>query len=274
MQKAYSDEPFLLLPELKSLTSHSIHILDSTVEVRHPIRRVDNSLPSQLRGCTMYHESVGNECYALEIGRKDLTSATSIDMQDLVVGKYVVKWVRVENIQNKDEAELQEMAAVSTFELQSVTVCQSSLFAAAKLPPYAVARTPFGVTYSLVNRTDIVLEFNLTMESSEAFMLAGNKQQHFKIPPGRTHDLNYVLYPLLAGEAVALPRPKLNSLRPALPHDDVGATLQRLLPSHITGKQRQLSSDKTLNFARLYVTSQAFIKRHRTLFTFLLLFIV
>ena len=76
----------------------------------------------------------------------------------------------------------------------------------------------------------------MTMESSDAFMLSGNKQQHFKISPGSSHDLSYVLYPLLAGEAVALPLPRLSSLRPVLPHDDVGAALQRLLPSHITGK--------------------------------------
>ena len=81
-----------------------------------------------------------------------------------------------------------------------------------------------------------ILEFNLSMEPSEAFMLSGNKQQHFKIPPGDCYNLNFVLYPLLAGEAVALPLPKLSSLRPVLPHDDVGATLQRLLPSTITGK--------------------------------------
>jgi hypothetical protein len=198
--------------------------------------------PSQLKGCTMYRDSVGNECYALRVSREDLASS-SLDVPDLTLGKYVIRWVREDHV-GKLEADGrggggQELCAVSTYELQSVKVCQSSLYAEAKLPPYAVARTPFGVVYHLTNRTDIVQEFTLAMESSEAFMLSGNKQQHFKIPPGSTYDLNYVLYPLLAGEAVALPMPKLSSLRPALPHDDVGATLQRLLPSNITGMQNR-----------------------------------
>ena len=124
---------------------------------------------------------------------------------------------------------------MSTYELQSVRVCQSSLYAEAYLPAFATARIPFGLEYVLKNKTDVMLEFNLAMEPSEAFMLSGNKQQHFKIPPGASYKLNFVLYPLLAGEAVALPVPKLSSLRPVLPHDDVGATLQRLLPSTITG---------------------------------------
>ena len=66
-----------------------------------------------------------------------------------------------------------ELLATSSYDLQSVKVCQSSLYIEAQLPAYAVARVPFGVVFKLTNRTDIMLEFNLSMESSEAFMLSG-----------------------------------------------------------------------------------------------------
>ena len=174
--------------------------------------------------------------FYLQVQRQDLASS-SLDVQDLTLGKYIIKWIR-EDEANKNEADHdteEELLAVSTYELQSVRVCQSSLYAEAYLPAFATARIPFGLEYVLKNKTDVMLEFNLAMEPSEAFMLSGNKQQHFKIPPGASYKLNFVLYPLLAGEAVALPVPKLSSLRPVLPHDDVGATLQRLLPSTITG---------------------------------------
>ena len=166
-------------------------------------------------------------------------ASSSLDVQDLTLGKYIIKWIREDEASaNKNEVDHdteEELLAVSTYELQSVRVCQSSLYAEAYLPAFATARIPFGLEYVLKNKTDVMLEFNLAMEPSEAFMLSGNKQQHFKIPPGASYKLNFVLYPLLAGEAVALPVPKLSSLRPVLPHDDVGATLQRLLPSTITG---------------------------------------
>ena len=176
--------------------------------------------------------------FYLQVQRQDLASS-SLDVQDLTLGKYIIKWIREDEASaNKNEADHdteEELLAVSTYELQSVRVCQSSLYAEAYLPAFATARIPFGLEYVLKNKTDVMLEFNLAMEPSEAFMLSGNKQQHFKIPPGASYKLNFVLYPLLAGEAVALPVPKLSSLRPVLPHDDVGATLQRLLPSTITG---------------------------------------
>ena len=232
MQTAYSDEPFLLLPEVKALSMHALRIVDSSVELRYPLKRLGQNQPSQLKGCTLYQDSVGNECYAAKVTRSDLASS-SLEVQDLMLGKYVLKWLREDYAEKEIDLDL---CATSTYELQTVKVCQSSLYAEAVLPAYAVARVPFGVIFKFTNRTDIVLEFNLSMESSDAFMLSGNKQQHFRIPPESTYDLHYVLYPLVAGEAVALPTPKLSSLRPALPHDDVGATLQRLLPSSITGK--------------------------------------
>merc|ERR1712156_707711 len=227
MQTAYSDEPFLLLPELKSLSNHALRIFDTSVELRPPLNKVGNQ-PSQLQNCTMYQESIANECFALKVN----LASSSLDVQDLALGKYVVRWVREEYLTN-DKVD-PELLATSNYDLQSVKVCQGSLYVEAKIPAYAVARVPFGVIFKLVNRTDIVLEFNLTMESSEAFMLSGNKQQHFKIPPGSaSHDLHYVFYPLLAGDSVPLPKPKLSSMRPALPHDDVSATLERLLPTSI-----------------------------------------
>ncbi len=188
---------------------------------------------SQLKNCKIYQDSLGQECFAV----KASTASSSLEVQDMTLGKYLITWARLE------AENLEEMAATSTYELSSVKVCQSSLYAEAKIPAFAVARVPFGVVFSFTNRTEVVLEFNMMMESSEAFMLSGNKQQHFKIPPKDTFDLHYVFYPLLAGEAVPLPKPKLTSLRPALPHDDVGAALQRLLPSSILSKYHLIFLD-------------------------------
>ena len=39
-----------------------------------------NDSVSQLTGCTLYKESVANECYAIQIKRKDLASS-SLDVQ-------------------------------------------------------------------------------------------------------------------------------------------------------------------------------------------------
>ncbi len=69
------------------------------------------------------------------------------------------------------------------------------------------------VSFSLRNGTDRAAEFSLTVDPSEAFMLSGNKQLQTRVPPGGEKRLRYVLYPLVAGEAVELPRLKLAPAR-------------------------------------------------------------
>ena len=79
LETAYSDEPFLLVPEIKALSEHPLRILNTSVEVRLPMRLLNDSV-SQLTGCTLYKESVANECYAIQIKRQDLASS-SLDVQ-------------------------------------------------------------------------------------------------------------------------------------------------------------------------------------------------
>ena len=88
MQTAYSDEAFLLLPEVKSLSKHAIRIIDTSVELRSPIRKMGKQ-PSQLKQCTLYHQSICNECFALKV----TIPSGSLDVQELIIEKYIIKWV-------------------------------------------------------------------------------------------------------------------------------------------------------------------------------------
>ena len=118
--------------------------------------------------------------------------------------------------------------------MAAVKVALSSLYVTAELPPYGVVRTPLRLSYNLTNRTDLLQELLVIMEPSDAFMFSGNKQLHVKILPGQNYKLNYVLYPLLPGESVILPHLKLSSVRLTLT-EDLSSSLQRLLPTSITG---------------------------------------
>lgn len=74
MDTAYSDEPFLLVPEIKALSNHSVRILNTSVEVRSPMRLLNGSF-SQLVGSTLYKDSIANECYAIQVKKQDLASS-------------------------------------------------------------------------------------------------------------------------------------------------------------------------------------------------------
>ena len=225
-----------------------VKVVDTWLEVRHPVQLLNQQddkhepsrrqhVNSQLAGCYLFKDSVGHECFPLVVRRSNLltnmAALQGLDVQDLTVGKYVVRWVRSENCDDIEDEDA--FCAKTSFEMSTVKVSQSSLYATAELlPSYGVVRTPMLLRYQLVNRTQNVQELAVTMEPSEAFMLSGNKALHIKILPSKSYELNYVLYPLLAGQAVSLPQLKLTSLRLTLT-EDLTTTLQRLLPDHITG---------------------------------------
>ena len=71
MEMAFTDEPFLILPELKSLSRHALKVVDSSLEVRFPVRKLF-SVPSQISGSCFERDSVGNECFTLVVHKKDL----------------------------------------------------------------------------------------------------------------------------------------------------------------------------------------------------------
>ena len=73
LENAFTDEPFLFLPEIKSLSHHSVKIIDSWLEVKHPVQICgEKKIPSQLAGCVLYKDSIGNECYPLIAKRENL----------------------------------------------------------------------------------------------------------------------------------------------------------------------------------------------------------
>ena len=254
---AFTDEPFLLFPQLKSLSCHELTVVDSWLEPRHPLQLVQ-PVTSQLKDCRVPKDSLCQECFPLIIRQKDM-APSDLDVQELSVGKYVVKWTREG-----------EFCATSSFDMATVKVSHGALYATADLPSYGVVRTPLKLCYRLTNRTDKVQEFAVLMQPSDAFMFSGNKQQHVKILPRETHAMEYILYPLLAGESIALPHLKLTSLRLAQLTDDLGVTLNRLLPAHITvlPKNRQKADKKAEKSNKVFrveeptvVISQPFLQK-------------
>ena len=75
----------------------------------------------------------------MQVQRHDLASS-SLDVQDLTLGKYIIKWIREDEAAKNEADHHEELHAVSTYELQSVRVCQSSLYAEAYLPAFATGK--------------------------------------------------------------------------------------------------------------------------------------
>ncbi|CAB4066450.1 TRAPPC11 [Lepeophtheirus salmonis] len=155
ISRIYTDEPFLCIPEVRSLCSGSIRILDCRIEPRFQLKNI-----------------------------------------------------------------LKEKTTLDLFSFKPFH------------SPYGVKKSPFILTYKLSNLTDKVQEYSLNIESSEYFLISGNKQVHFKIIPHQSRTVNYVLHPVKAGPKVPLPKLNLKSLRLAQGLD-VNETLERLLPEYM-----------------------------------------
>lgn len=88
------------------------------------------------------------------------------------------------------------------------------------LPEAAISRKPILVSYSIKNKqNDSPLPLDLSMGTSDNFMLSGNKSVKLMIEPAATHTEHYVLYPLTCG---TLNLPQLHMV--AFPDDVSKAT--------------------------------------------------
>jgi hypothetical protein len=69
----------------------------------------------------------------------------------------------------------------SSVTLPTVRVESTPLYVEMNLPAHGWVRTPMAVSYHIHNYTAYLLELELSMEASDAFMFAGHKQVHHSI---------------------------------------------------------------------------------------------
>ena len=69
----------------------------------------------------------------------------------------------------------------SSVTLPTVRVESTPFFVEMNLPAHGWVRTPMAVSYHIHNYTAYLLDLELSMEASDAFMFAGHKQVHHSI---------------------------------------------------------------------------------------------
>ncbi|XP_013792627.1 trafficking protein particle complex subunit 11-like [Limulus polyphemus] len=136
------------------------------------------------------------------------------------------------NMFNRDKETGPACTVATTVALPTLSIENTPLFLELKAPAHGWVRIPLTITYYLHNRTSSVQDIEAFVDSSDAFMYAGNKQLHFRIPPRDKYTLMYNLYPLVSGY-VLLPRLRL-VLNPGMPTAlTMEDLVQEMIPSHI-----------------------------------------
>lgn len=104
------------------------------------------------------------------------------------------------------------------------------------LPAHGFVRTPLLVTYNFYNRSQHLIQLELNMEASEAFMSAGYKQLPISILPQATKVVEYNFYPLVSG-SVMLPKLSLGLTTDCVPspllQEQLNSLIERKIPTHL-----------------------------------------
>ncbi|KAK7871870.1 hypothetical protein R5R35_006453 [Gryllus longicercus] len=216
--KSFAKEPFVVMPHVSCVSPCSLVIENSSIELSGHIKSVDDEVKSQLKLISLKNGETGTEAYCV--------TADQANDQPVALGIYTLQWRR------EDTPELVTSSSVT---LPTVRVESAPLFIEMCLPAHGWVRTPMAVSYHIRNHTTCLLDLELNMEASDAFMFAGHKQLQLRILPESVKTLDYNLYPLLSG-LVALPRLRLTiSDKNDYPVKQPQLTelLDRSLPSHV-----------------------------------------
>ncbi|XP_059480361.1 trafficking protein particle complex subunit 11 [Neocloeon triangulifer] len=216
--RANTKESFVLMLELRCLSPWPLLIESTKLELAPQITCVDKNIKSLLENETLSTEEVGTEAF-------HVTIETERD-QPLSAGLYSVCWRR---------QCINSVLASSSIVLPTLSrVDPAPLFVELELPANGWVGSPMAALYRIHNRTDHLLEVEMSLQASDAFMFSGQKQMKLRLMPSVVYTFAYNLYPLLSG-LVALPLLKLTptELSSDIKASQLSDLLERSLPSHI-----------------------------------------
>ncbi|XP_033218517.1 trafficking protein particle complex subunit 11 [Belonocnema kinseyi] len=219
LTKGFINESFFMMPHITCTSPWPIKIIETSVELGDSIKKEGDSEECILAGTVLREGEAGTDVYCVfpKIGSEQPTST----------GVYTVKWKRA----NSEDA----FETSNSVTLTPLWVEDAVIGIEANFPAHGWVRTPLCVTYYIRNHSEFLITLHLTMEASDAFMFAGNKQVDICILPESERKVEWILRPLVAG-FVALP--SLTLTVPAeeehkLSKNRLAEVLERSLPSHI-----------------------------------------
>ncbi|XP_015120848.1 trafficking protein particle complex subunit 11 [Diachasma alloeum] len=230
LTKAFVDEEFVVMPNIECSSPWPLKILGTSVELGKAFREEPG--PSRLLdGLTIAEgESATDVICVVPRARSGQPTST---------GVYTIRWKR--NVEEGVETS-------TSVTLAPLWVEDAPVGIEAKIPAEGWVRTPMCVSYYLKNRSDYLITLKMTMEASDAFMFAGQKQVDIYLRPQNARKVEWILRPLVAG-FVALP-----TLNLSVPQDEehkisrgrLAAVLERSLPTHVYIMPKSLTSEELL----------------------------
>ncbi|EFA10428.2 Trafficking protein particle complex subunit 11-like Protein [Tribolium castaneum] len=214
----YVGEEVGVMCSVRCLSPWPLIIENTSFEFTSPCKSTENSIVSHLANTRLEDKEVGVELF-LAVCEKSSDS-------NVTVGQYMVKWRRENGL-----------STTSQLTIIGHTCHWIPLELKMSVPAHGFVRTPLLIDYHLHNRSRQLLQLDVAMEGSEAFMYAGYKQFSVSVLPESVKSIQYNLYPLIAG-SVALPKlvltlPENSGEVPGLRQEQLKSLVERCLPTHL-----------------------------------------
>ncbi|KAF5298216.1 hypothetical protein FQA39_LY02640 [Lamprigera yunnana] len=216
--KFYVEEPFIVMPVVNCLSPWPILLESTGLDLVSPLNNSYTNTKSQIEGLILRNGDSGADVYYAKVSKP---AENAIN-----VGQFNITWKRPDG-----------KSTTTCIPINGLTADWIPIDLELPLPAYGLVRTPLLVSYRFFNRSHHLIQLEMNMEASEAFMFAGYKQSQITILPGTTKMLQYNLYPLVAG-SVLLPKLSLsicgeNDENSALKQDELDSLVERSLPTHL-----------------------------------------
>ncbi|KAH9285024.1 Trafficking protein particle complex subunit 11 [Echinococcus granulosus] len=123
----------------------------------------------------------------------------------LKLGQYIVNWRRRRPQVNQDPSFPKSSISSSTFNLPTCGLMTLPYSVELSLPPFGLLHSPLTMSYTLKNKTTLLQELNILLESTESFAFCGVQLASIRLLPSSSRKLDFTLLPLRPGY-VQLPR--------------------------------------------------------------------
>uniref|UniRef100_A0A6P7H0Z7 Trafficking protein particle complex subunit 11-like n=1 Tax=Diabrotica virgifera virgifera TaxID=50390 RepID=A0A6P7H0Z7_DIAVI len=220
IDKFYVTEKFGIMNYITFMSSCPIEIEDTNFEYNHLVSPEEATYTSQIKGSVFNNAEIGGELH--------LATCNKVSEQSINVGQYHVKWKRVGGESTTTTL------AVTGLPCKWIPVGLKMV-----TPAHGFVRTSMMLEYHLENRSQQLLQLELSMDASEAFMFSGYKQFSVTLLPISTRVLQYNLCPMIAG-SVALPKLSLKISSEAteneatiIQQEELNFLISRSLPTHV-----------------------------------------
>ncbi|CAG9819021.1 unnamed protein product [Phaedon cochleariae] len=221
IDKFYVGEEFGVMKYLMFTSPWSIIIEDTSFEYTNPLRPAEKAYNSQLVEKTFNTGEIGAEIH--------LAACDKSCEHNLTIGQYSIRWRRKNGYTTS-----------TNLHITGLSCDWIPLGIKLRVPAHGFVRTPMILSYLIENRSTDLIQLEVSMEASEAFMFAGYKQFVISILPKSVRTLQYNLNPLIAGN-VAYPKLSLklpeNAVEDKVPsiidQEELNLLIQRSLSTHI-----------------------------------------